>query len=361
MPFNPRFLPSFLVLALLQASPHLAKAQQNERYPDGITVTDGATLTIGEGSVVTVVGGDVHIEEGGVLHHEGQLHVGRDLLLEGQLQTVLSGSDEAPRHGEIFVAGEAEYRGSLVVACTDEGAFQATDRDYPLVHYVAGFGALRPDLLPGARWSAEHRDRELVVRLQAGAQAAPERFDLALDGAFDAERQVVSLAWLVRNDKRSTHHVVERFDPATGTWLALTEIGALAATYASAQYSATDLNPPREQRVVRYRVRLYEDHKPWMATQELLVELNRSSQLSVFPNPITTGHFKLLGLDADREVQDLRLLSSEGKLLNVYSPGALNTSPSLELPPRTAAGTYFLQLHYRDGERQTVTLLVVRS
>lgn len=132
----------------------------------GIHVGPGTNLTVGPATQVTIAGGDLEVAAGGLLVNEGEVFVGRDLLVDGTLHTTLLGDDLQPEHGFIHVQGDAEYRGQLTVGL-GQGVRFAEPQDFAIVGYGAGFGSLTPERLPGEEWSASHRVQELVVSLSA--------------------------------------------------------------------------------------------------------------------------------------------------------------------------------------------------
>ena len=172
------------VAGLHPATAPSARAQGDVIVPAGIHLAGGATLSIGAGSEVIVIGGDVYVEEGATLHNEGELHVGRDLVVDGTLTTAIGGTPAEPTHGRIYVAADAEYRGALSVDLAD-GARFAEPQDFALVHYGAAFGELAPERLPGALWSAHHRGADLIVRL--GGRASLTRDPHRNDGDGDGD------------------------------------------------------------------------------------------------------------------------------------------------------------------------------
>ena len=320
-----------------------------------IYVGPGSSLTIGPGSHVTVPGGDVHIAEGALLVNDGTLDIGRDLIVDGALQTTLGGSDADPRHGRIYVAGDAEYRGSLSVALARGASFREP-QDFTLVTFAAGFGQLAARQLPGARWRAQHRERELVVSIAGPSAEAPERFAIEIDAApLDS---LVVVDWVVWADTRTHWYAVERYDAALG-WLELGRLDRIQGDIEAAYYSSVDNDLPAGEDIVRYRVRLVDESGAWRYSEEVAVYIGREQPLRVFPNPVAGTQARVLGLDTRRTLTGLRLVAMDGRTLQTYAP-----DPSelyvLELPAAAAAGTYVIEAMYADGFRQNASLVVIR-
>ncbi len=342
-----------LLVTILFAAVLPLAAQSVE--PIGITVGPGSSLTIGPGSQVSVLGGDVHVQEGGLLVNQGDLNVGRDLIIDGTLQTTISGNANAPSHGRITVAGDAEYRGSLSVALARGSSF-VKPQDFTLVTYAAGFGELAARKLPGARWSSQHRESELVVSLLGESAPAPERFALEIDAAPLDDRIVID--WIVYFDQRTDFYAVERYDPVQG-WRELGKLARLTGDVEAAYYSSVDQDLPKGQSIVRYRLRLTDSTGAWHYSEDVNVYIGREQKLRVFPNPVTGTQVRLLGLDPARKLHSLRLLAADGSLLQAF-PVEHQDLYILEIPAATTSGSYFINAEYTDGFSQNATLVVLR-
>jgi len=316
----------------------------------------GSVFTVGPGSQVIVDQGDVHVLEGGTLRNQGELHVGRDLIVDGQLETLLGGSPESPRHGTVHVAGDAEYHGTLAVALA-RGAYFQQEQDFTIATYANGFGTLTASELPGANWSSAHRERELVVRLEGRAANEAEHFGIDLDAAFLDGRVLVD--WVAHFDQRTALYSVERYNESTQDWMALGEVQRLSGDVAAAYYSTVDDQLPTDQRVARYRIRLDDSQGTWNYSSEVLVDLGVAQQLRVFPNPVTGGQVQLLGVDHERGLTSLRLIGEDGRQLREY-PTEPQQRHLLELPGQLVAGTYIVELVYADGVSTAAPLVVVR-
>ena len=321
----------------------------------GLIVGSGSTLTIGEGSVVSVNNGDVYVSEGATLVNNGDLNVGQDLIVDGTLQTILRGDDENPEHGRITIAGEAEYRGSLMVAKA-RGSNFTKKQDFVLATYTTGFGTLTARELPGAKWKSEHRDSELVVHLMEDNTDAPEVFGIELDAALLDDRVLVD--WVVHFDDRTTSYVVERFDLNEG-WTDLGEIPGLSVETESAYFSSIDNDVPSTQQVLRYRVRLEDNDGMWHYSKEALVAVGEAPELRVFPNPVSGQYIQLLGVDQNRELASLSLISTQGQLLRNYDVVAQDLHV-LELPTDILGAVHFIEVSYADGGKQSCQVVVVR-
>lgn len=320
-----------------------------------MTIGPGSTLTIGEGSIVSVNGGDMHVAEGATLLNHGELHVSQDLIVDGRLQTMLRGNDEHPKHGRITVAGEAEYRGSLVVAKA-RGSNFTKKQDFVLATYTTGFGTLTAKELPGAKWKSEHRESELVVHLVEDDVAQHETFGIELDAALLDDRVLVD--WVVHFDDRTTNYVVERFDVKEG-WKDLGKIPGLVEEAESAYFSTIDNDVPTTQQVLRYRVRLEDNEGTWHYSKDALVAVGEAPELRVFPNPVTGQHVQLLGVDQNRELASLRLISTQGQLLRNYDVVDQDLHV-LELPSDILGAVHFIEVSYADGGKQSCQVVVVR-
>ncbi|MFK8058239.1 MAG: T9SS type A sorting domain-containing protein [Saprospiraceae bacterium] len=340
--------------ALLLLAVNCLHAQNDD--PPGLYVGPGSSLTVGPGATVTVLNGDLHVDEGAILVNEGKVHVGQDLIVDGVLRVVLRGDDYNPRHGHLDVEGEAEYRGSLVVAKA-RGSHFKKQQDFVLASYTAGFGTLTAKELPGAEWVSEHRVSELVVHLTGENPIDEEVFGIALDATLLEDRILVD--WVVHFDYRTTNYVVERFDLATNNWADLGEIPGLNEEAESAYFSTIDNDVPETQQVVRYRIRLEDENGMWHYSKEALVAVGEAPELRVFPNPATGQHVQLLGVDQQRELASLRLISTQGQVLRNYDVVAQDLHV-LELPADIQGAVYFVEVAYTDGGRQTCQVVVVR-
>jgi hypothetical protein len=338
---------------LLFCASNLLLAQSGDHL--GLYIGPGSTLTVGQGSTITVLSGDVHVDEGATLINNGKLTVDQDLIVDGVLQTMLRGDDLQAHHGHIAVGGEAEYRGSLVVAKA-RGSNFTQEKDFVLASYTAGFGTLTAKQLPGSEWVSEHRESELVVRMTGEDSSTEEVFAVELDAALLENRVLVD--WVVHNDFRSTNYVVERFDLELG-WNDLGEIPGLSEEAEMAYFSSIDNNVPATQQVLRYRIRLEDEHGMWHYSKEALVAVGEAPELRVFPNPATGQHIQLLGVDHQRELVSLRLLSLKGQVLRDY-PVAEQDIHVLELPGDILGAVHFVEVGYADGKRETCQVVVVR-
>jgi len=345
------FTLSLSAYLLLAAGSLHAQAHDNP----GLFVGPGATFTVGSGSAVTVIGGDVYVAEGATLVNHGNLNVGQDLIVDGTLQTMLAGNDQEPEHGRIQVAGEAEYRGSLVVAKA-RGSNFTKKQDFVLATYTTGFGTLTARELPGARWTSEHRESELVVHLMENDATSENVFGIELDVALLEDRILVD--WVVHFDDRTTRYVVERFDLDEG-WTDLGEIPGLSEEAESAYFSSIDNDIPSKQQVLRYRVRLEDNNGMWHYSDEALVAVGEAPELRVFPNPVSGEFVQLLGVDQNRELASLRLISSQGQLLRNYDVVAQDMHV-LELPSDILGAVHFIEVSYADGGKQSCQVVVVR-
>lgn len=347
-----------LLAVIAVAIPHGTRAQEAPpppAIPAGITIGPGCTFTIGEGADVTTVGGGVHVMDGGVLRHQGNLVVGGDLVVEGQLRTVIGGDDVAPRHGRIVVRGASEYWGTLAVALARDARFTKA-RDFILATQSFSDGQLAASQLPGARWSSRHHDEAFVVRLQEAADL-PDDFSLAVDGARDGDEVVID--WVAYADERSRAYVIERYY-AAGDWRAVEEVMSLGASTRAAYYSTRDTELPDEAQTLRYRVRLVDESGTWRYSDEVLVDLGRSPRLVAFPNPNRPGgRVRLLGADTSREPHRLRLTGTDGRVLLEQELGA-GDAYELALPSLITAGVHQVTIDYREGEAQSASVIVVR-
>ncbi len=322
----------------------------------GITVTQGATLYIGPGTSVTVDEGDVHVHEGATLVNNGKLSIARDFIVDGTLQTTLGGSATQPLHGTITVAGDAEYHGSLAVALA-RGADFRQPQDFTLVNFSNGFGRLTARQLPGARWSANHSDTTLIVRLGGNANSpASDSFALQLDAApLDGK---VLIDWVTYFDSRSHSYAIERIDPQLG-WRTIGHVASLGADTEAAYYSTIDSDLPAGEEIIRYRLRLEDASGAWYYSPVVSVYVGTTPQLRVFPNPASGSHVSVIGLDLQRSLVEIRLLSTDGRLLQRYAPSPPGRQ-LLELPAQLVAGQYVVDVIYADGFRQNTSLLKVR-
>jgi len=323
--------------------------------PPGLYVGPGSTFTIGEGSSVSVITGDVHVSEGATLVNHGNLNVGQDLIVDGVLRTMLRGNDENAAHGRIDVNGEAEYRGSLVVAKA-RGSHFVKKQDFVLATYTTGFGELTAKELPGAAWVSEHREQELVVHLTEREAGSEEVFSIELDAALLEDRILID--WVVYHDYRSTNYVVERYDHEDG-WKDLGEIPGLSEEAETAYFSTIDNEVPTNQQVLRYRIRLEDENGMWQYSKEALVAVGKAPALRVFPNPVTGQHVQLLGVDEQRELASLRLISTQGQVLRNY-PTVHQNIHVLELPVDILGAVHFVEVTYTDGGRESCQVVVVR-
>ena len=343
------------------ASPVFAQAPPSPQAPPpayapvGITVGPGSVFTVGVGSHVATVDADVHVMEGGALVHQGELFVGRDLTIEGELRTVIGGDDAAPAHGRIYVGGRSAYWGTLAVALARDARFTEA-RDFVLATQTRADGQLAASQLPGARWTSRHSDETFLVRLGEVA-GLPDDFSLAVDGARDEDQVVID--WVAYADARSLSYHVERYY-AEGDWRQVGEVASVGAETRAAYYSTKDRNLPADPQTLRYRIRLADESGTWHYSEEVLIDLGRSPRLVAFPNPARPGgRVRLLGVDTERGPERLRLMGVDGRVLadEPLAPGdALEIALSDVLP----AGSYALELTYADGESQSVGIFVVQ-
>ncbi len=338
---------------LLFCSSTLLLAQSGDQL--GLYIGPGSTLTVGKGSTITILSGDVLVDEGARLVNHGTIDIEQDLIVDGTLQTMLQGDDLQPEHGYISVGGEAEYRGSLVVAKA-RGSNFTEKKDFVLASYTTGFGTLTAKELPGSAWVSEHRESELVVRLTSRASSAEEIFAVELDAALLENRVLVD--WVVHHDFRSTNYVVERYDRDLG-WKDLGEIPGLSEEAEMAYFSSIDNDVPTEQQVLRYRIRLEDENGMWHYSEEALVVVGEAPELRVFPNPATGQYVQLLGVDNQRELASLRLLSMKGQVLRDY-PVAEQDIHVLELPGDILGAVHVVEVSYADGGSHSCQIVVVR-
>lgn len=345
-------LSSWLIIFCCLA--HIPANAQQQDFP-GLVVGAGSILSVGENAILSVMDGDVYVEEGATLINDGQINVGRDLIIDGSLQTTLGGTSDRPLHGRIHVAGDAEYRGTLAIALARGAHFQKP-QDFTINTYSAGFGTLAARQLPGARWSSSHRDSALVVSLNGFDGNAPEKFAVELDAALLNEKVVID--WIAYFDERSDRYTVERFT-ASGTWQALGSVDRVQQQTSAAYYSTVDDDLPAGEQVMRYRIRLEDQTGYWTYSEEVLVELSLSPKLRVFPNPVSGPQVRLLGIDQARELSSLLLTDAKGSVLRSY-PVNMQDLYVLELPTNTAAGAHAIQVMYTDGTHQSAQLIIVK-
>lgn len=347
----------FLHILLLASSmlAHTAAFAQNQAAEAGIIVGPGSSLTIGRGVEVSVTGGDMHVQKGALLVQNGQLYVGGDLIVDGTLQTTLGGTDEHPEYGRITVAGEAEYRGSLAVALARGASFQKP-QDFTLATFTTGFGTLTARQLPGARWSAQHRDSSLVVQLKGGDSNSAEEFKFEIDAAPLDQKVIID--WVAYFDDRSEVYVVERYEAEAG-WVERGRVTRVAEETSAAYYSTVDSDLPKHQSVLRYRVRLVDAQGAWHYSEQVAVYIGQDSKLRVFPNPVVGTQARVLGFDESRKLKMLRLLGTDGRVVHHY-PASNQPMQLIEIPPQLVSGGYIIEVLYEDGFRQNTQVVVVR-
>lgn len=320
-----------------------------------ITIGPGCTFTIGEGAEVATLGGGVHVMDGGTLNHHGELVVGGDLVVEGELRTTIGGDDATPRHGRITVHGASEYWGTLAVALAREARFTRA-QEFVLATQTGADGRLAANRLPGARWSSRHLEEAFLVRL-GEVTDLPSDFSLAIDGARDGGEVLID--WVAYADERSRAYVVERYHGA-GDWRTIEEVTSLGADTRAAYYSTRDANLPQEAQTLRYRVRLVDESGTWRYSDEVLVDLARSPRLVAFPNPNKPGGLvRLLGVDTAREPRRLHVTATDGRLLlsRDLRPG---DAFQFRVPNDFTVGIHQVTIDYSEGEAQTASVVVVR-